>query len=231
MVHSMQKEGNLVFWDTYRYRWIDAIGPTVCKFVEHFEHLPVDDTTGLPSEFTSTLVNASTVALSAGVAGGTLLITTAGADNDGANVQLKGEAFKLASGKELYFGCRFSISEATQSDFIIGLCITDTTLLGGMTDGIYFRKVDGSTAVSFVLEKDSTETSTSAMTADTSYHTLEFFFDGTYADFYVDGVKGTRPVTTNLPDDEFLTPSVHFLTGDNAAITMNIDWMRCIQIN
>lgn len=231
MLHSRQVRGNIIFWDTHMYRWLDAIGPNVCKFVEEFTHLPVDNTTGLPTEFTCTLVNASTVALSAGAAGGTCVITTAGAENDGVNMQLKGESFKLASGKPLYFGCKFTISNATESDFIVGLCITDTTLLGGMTDGVYFRKVDGSTATSFVLEKDSTETSTSALTHDTSSHTLEFYFDGTNIDFFVDGVKGTRPVTTNLPNDEELTPSIHFLTGSNNARTMTIEWMRCIQIN
>lgn len=231
MLHSLQKLGNIVYWDTHRNRWLDAFGPTVCKFIEEFVHLPVDDTTGLPQEFTCTAVNASTVALRTGVAGGVCTITTAGADNDGVNMQLKGESFKLVANKPLYFGIRFSISSATESDFIVGLCITDTTLLGGMTDGIYFRKVDGSTTTSFVLEKDSTETSTTAMTADINYHILEFFFDGTYVDFYVDGVKGTRPAITNLCQDEELTPSVHFLTGDNAAITMNIDWIRCIQLN
>jgi hypothetical protein len=226
------KRGNLVFWDTHRHRWTDAIGPEVCKFVEHFERLPVDDTTGLPLEFTSTLVNASTVALTAGVAGGVLDIATAGAENDGVNMQLKGESFKLASGKELYFGCRFSITDATQSDFIVGLCITDTTLLGGTSDGVYFRKVDGSTDVKFVLEKDSTETESAAiLTADTDYHILEFYFDGTYIDYYVDGVKQTRPAVTNLPDDEELTPSIHFLTGEGAGKHLYVDWMRCIQLN
>lgn len=231
MLHSRQVRGNIVLWDTYQYRWLDAFGPEVCKFIEEFVNLPVDDTTGLPQEFTCTLVNASTVALSTGSAGGTCTITTAGAENDGVNMQLKGEAFKLASGKPCYFGIKFSISEATQSDFIVGLCITDTTLLGGMTDGVYFRKVDESTTCSFVLEKDSTETSTTALTMDTSVHTLEFFFDGTYVDFYVDGVKGTRPVITNLCDNEELTPSIHFLTGSGNARTMTVYWMRCIQIN
>src|SRR5574343_992560 len=121
MLHSRQVRGNIIFWDTYMYRWLDAFGPNVCKFIEEFVNLPVDDTTGLTQEFTSTLVNASTVALKTGDAGGSLDITTAGAENDGVNMQLKGEAFKLASGKQLYFGIKFSISEATQSDFLTGI--------------------------------------------------------------------------------------------------------------
>lgn len=230
-MHSKYLRGNLVFYDGQS--WIDAIGPNVVKFVEEFVNTPFE-AADTPGAFTVTLVEGgageTTVALKAGADGGVLLITTDAAENDGANIQAKGEAFKPAT-YPVYFGCRFKIAEATQSDFLIGLCITDTDLLGGMTDGIYFRKVDGATTLAFVLEKDSTETSTSygAIAADTWY-TLEFFFDGTNVDWWVNGVAQTRPATTNLPNDEWLTPSVHVLTGAAAAITAEVDWIRAIQI-
>jgi len=232
-MHSKWVNGNLVFYDGHR--WLNAIGSNVCKFIEDFVGTPfaAADT---PAAWTVTLVEAgageTTVALTDG-AGGFLLITTDANEDDGANLQVTKEAFKLASGKPCYFGIKFKISEATQSDFLVGLCITDTTLLGGMTDGVYFRKVDGSTDVKFVLEKNSTETESSSLltaAADTDI-TLEFFFDGTNVDAYVNGTLQTRLAQTNLPDDEELTPSIHFLTGAAAAITMTVDWVRCIQIN
>lgn len=230
-MHSKYVNGNLVFYDAQR--WLEAIGPTVAKFIEEFVKTPFDGVDS-PAAFTVTLVEGggseTTVALTEGE-GGHLLITTDGAENDGANLQAKGEAFKLASGKPLYFGCRFQVSEATQADFLMGLCITNTDLLGGMTDGLYFRKVDGSTTMAFVLEKDSTETTTNygtAVAADT-WTIVEFFFDGTNVDWYVDGVLQTRPAITNLPNDEFLTPSIHFLTGAAASETMLVDWLRVIQ--
>ncbi|MCJ7484821.1 MAG: hypothetical protein MUQ25_01460, partial [Candidatus Aminicenantes bacterium] len=86
------------------------------------------------------------------VAGGELLITTAGADDDGVSLQTTGEAFYLTENDPLYFGCKVKISEATEADLLIGVCITDTTLLGGMTDGIYFEKLDAGTGVSAVSE-------------------------------------------------------------------------------
>lgn len=233
-IRTRYMRGNLVFLNNQS--WLDAFGPNVVKFLEEFVNTPfeVADT---PGAFTVTLVEAgageTTLALAAGAEGGELLITTDAAENDGANIQAKGEAFKLASGKPLYFGCRFKVSEATEADFLIGLCITDTDLLGGMTDGAYFRKVDGSTTMAFVLEKDSTETATNygtAIAADT-YYIVEFLFDGTNVDWYVNGVLQTRPANTNLPNDEFLTPSIHFLTGAAAAETMNVDWIRAIQLN
>jgi len=227
----------LVFYDgTASQRWLDAQGPDVAKFLEEFVRTPFASADTLAG-WTTTLVEDgggdTTVALEAGAAGGVLLITTDAADNDGANLQAQGEAFLLASGKECYFGAKFKISEATQSDFLVGLCITDTDLLGAMTDGVYFRKVDAGTTMNFVLEKDGSETATaygSAIVADTWY-TLEFYFDGTNVDWWVNGTLQTRPATTNLPDDEYLTPSVQVLTGSAAAITGRVDWIRAIQIN
>jgi hypothetical protein len=149
-------------------------------------------------------------------------------------MQVTGEAFDLASGNYTYFGIQFQASEATQSDFLVGLCITDTTLLGGMTDGIYFECLDASTDINFVLEKDSTETTSASAVgtfADATDVTLEFLFDGTNVDAWVNGTVQTRLATTNLPDNEQLTPSIHFLTGAASAETMSVKWLRAIQIN
>lgn len=230
-MHSKFVRGNLVYYDGQR--WLDAVGPNVIKFSEHFVQTPFASADNMAG-WTTTLVEAgaseTTVALKGGADGGVLLITTDAAENDGANIQLQGEAFTFASAYPCYFGARLKVSDATQSDFLVGLCITDTDLLGGMTDGIYFRKVDGSTTVNAVLEKDSTETTGTALTCDTSFHTYEFYFDGTNVDFYVDGTAITRLAVTNLPNDEYLTPSLHFLAGEAVAKTMEVDWMRCIQI-
>lgn len=234
-VHTRRILGNLAFWDTHRNRIIDAIGPGVCKFIDEFVDTPFLGADA-PSAYTVTLVEGgageTTLAQVGGQAGGGLLITTDAADNDGANVQVKGEAFKLVADLPCYFGCRLKISDATQSDILVGLCITDTDLLGGMTDGVYFRKVDASAVLSFVLELNSTETTGAVLTvvADT-YYVLEFYFDGTNVDAYVDGVLQTRLAITNLCQDEELTPSLHFLTGEAVAKTCTVDWLRAVQFN
>ena len=188
-----------------------------------------------PGEWTATLVNASTVALAAGTRGGELLITTAGAEDDGVNMQLVGESFSFEGQYPLYFGIRFKVSAATQSDFAVGMAITDTDVVTAVTDGVYFRKVDGSTVVNLVVEKNNLETVASVDTcvADV-YVTYELFYDGETLTAYVDDVAVaayTASAEANLPDDEELTPTIHFLTGDNAAIVMTVDWLRVIQIN
>lgn len=228
--------GNLVYIDraAHMRRVIDAIGPDVIKYLNDFVG-PQQHATDSLLGWVVTLVEAgaseSTVTTPDAV-GGALLLTTDANDNDGINMQLDGESFELTTDQKcVYFGICLKASEATQSDFLAGLCITDTDLLGGMTDGVYFRKVDGSTSVSVVTEKNSSETETTGVltfAADTDYD-LEFYFDGSSVEFFVNGVSVGRHTLT-IPDDEPLTPSVHFLSGAAGAKTMQIDWIRTIQI-
>lgn len=233
-LHTRQIAGNLAFYQNHKHRLVDAMGPDVVKYDNDFVGSPLA-AADAPLGWTITLVEAgageSTITKADGV-GGELLLTTDAADNDGINMQLAGESFELTTDQSaVYFGIRLKSGEATQSDFLVGLCITDTDLLGGMTDGVYFRKVDASTSVAAVTEKNSTETETTGVltfAADT-YYILEFYFDGTSVYFYVDGAL-VATHTANIVNDEAITPSVHFLTGNAAVETMTIDWVRAIQI-
>lgn len=226
-------QGNLVYLETHEKRVLEAIGPDVTKLINDFTDGPAIDT-AFDNDWTVTRVEAgageSTLTRSDGV-GGVLLITTDAAENDGANVQVIGESFKLASGNIVYFGARLKASATTQNDFFIGLAITDTDILGGVTDRIGFEKLDAATAVKFMLEKDSTETLSGTLsTLDTNYHTYEFYFDGTNVEAFIDGVSVATPAVTNLPNDEELRVSIHALAGEAVAKTFEIDWVRAVQI-
>ena len=232
-LQSRRINGNLVYYSSHRKNIIDAVGPDCIRFFEDFI-VPVATADALVG-WTTTLVEAgsgeSTVTIPDASAG-ELLITTDANEDDGVELQKIGENFGMSTSQYgTYFGIRFKVSEATQSDFIVGLCITDTTLLGGMTDGCYFRKVDGSTSLAAVTEKNSTETETTGVhtvAADT-YFILEFFFDGTSIEYFVNGTS-VASHTTNICDDELLTPSMHFLAGSTVAKTMTVDWIRAIQV-
>jgi len=159
--------------------------------------------------------------------GGLLLITNTAADNDLVSLQKKGESFLFASGKPLFFEARFKVSDATQSDVVIGLQITDTTPLD-VTDGVFFIKADGSTSVSLLVEKNNTATTTSSVAtlADDTFITLGFYYDGASSIQYsVNGtVTGTSAVT-NLPDDEALTVTMAIQNGEAVAKTMTVDYV------
>jgi hypothetical protein len=226
--------GNIVYTGGHDKRLVGAFGPDVVHYFDDFLNsgLAAADA---PVGWTVTLVEAgageSTIT-KVDAAGGAIRLTTDANEDDGVQMQLTGESFEFSSDQRAtYFGVRMRSGEATQSDFVIGLCITDTTLIGGMTDGVYFRKADGSTSVSFVTEKDSTETETTGVltfAADTDY-LLEFYFDGTSIEAFVDGVS-VASHTANIPNDELLTPSVALLAGSAAVETLDVDWIRALQI-
>jgi hypothetical protein len=158
--------------------------------------------------------------------GGLLLLTNTAADNDLVSLQKVGESFRFASGKELFFEARLKVSDATQSDLVVGLQITDTSPLD-VTDGVFFIKADGSTTVSLVVEKNNTATTTSVGTmADDTFISLGFYYDGASTIQYsVNGsVLGTS-VTTNLPDDEDLTVTFAIQNGEAVAKTMTVDYI------
>ncbi len=236
-VRGTRIAGNLVYFDKAGHgrRLVDAIGPDVIKYLNDFVRGPGLDA-AFDNEWTVTRVEAgageSTAALG-DVSGGALVLTTDAAENDGLNLQALGECFNLAGAgiEALYFGARFKISDPTQSDLFIGLCDTDTDILGGADDSIGFRKIDGSTAVSFVSERATVETTAPAFTADTAWHIVEFYYDARRStlEVFVDGVSKGFVAVTTLPDEEQRV-SVQFLTGEAVAKTMTIDWITVIQI-
>ena len=168
-------------------------------------------------------------------AGGQLLITNDDADNDLDFFQLKGESFKWDSSKRMFFSARFKTNDATQSEIVMGLQITDTTPLD-VTDGIFFLKVDADTKPDLIIEKDNTSTLSilemDAMEDDT-FVTLSFEYDpldvatgGAVFRAYQDDVQvGEITGTTNAPDDEDLTISFGIQNGEAAAKTLTIDFI------
>jgi len=229
----------LVLRDTkLNWRLYDAFGPNVVKWIEDFVYLNVDDTTTDLTAYTHTPVEAgagtSTAALTP-AAGGALLITAAANENDGLNLQLKnGEAFKFDAAYPTYFGIKLQAADVDQSDFLVGLAVQDTSAIAAVADGVYFRSVDEAATVQFITEKDSTETSAGSVAtmSDATDITLEFYYDGVNATAYVNGTEAASVANsdTNFQDDEELTPTIAFLTGEAVANTMQVAWARCIQI-
>lgn len=160
--------------------------------------------------------------------GGLLLITNDAADNDLDFFQNVKESFRFALGKKAWFRSRFKVSDATQSDVVIGLQITDTTALD-VTDGVFFLKADGVATMDFIVEKnDAQSTVTSAATlANDTFIKLDFYFDGlsTFKVYVNDVHVGSVTSTTNMPDDEDVTISFGIQNGEAVAKTMTVDYI------
>lgn len=228
----------LVYNDTaYPHRLFDAIGNNVRKWILHGP-AQTDDTTAVPTDLTVTAVNTSTVTQSV-TAGNTLVLTTDSAEYDGVNVQLKGEQFKLETGKPLYFGAAIIVPDATEVDLLVGLCETKTDLLKTSTahgvtatnvEGVFFLKTDGAKTIEMKVYKDGTQTFTGAIgdiTKDAE-HIYELYWDGSKLEFWYDGTLYSY-IASSLPNGD-LTPSLEFRAGSAVARIATVQWMRCIQV-
>lgn len=237
VVQTKIVKGSMVFWDTHRMRLVDAIGAKVIKWELRPEAHGLQDqgATGTdPSAAVTTVVEAGagTSEMSASkTAGYAAELVSAANENDGISVQIADENFEFTSDQELYFGIELECDEATQSDFLVGLCITDTALLGSLSDGVYFEKLDGGTGISAVSEKGSSETQSDNLGtfADDTLVFLEFYWDGASVHFFINGVE-VAIHTLTIPDTEALRVSLEFLTGEAVAHTVKIKQARVIQI-
>ena len=160
--------------------------------------------------------------------GGWLLVTNSDQDDSLCALQKVGESFLMEAGKQAFFKTRFKVSDATQSDLVIGLQVTDSSPLDA-TDGIYFEKADGSTSVNLICRKNastgSNVESTVVTLADDTFVTLGWYYDGqgniTYS---VNGtVTGSMNASSSYLPDTDLTVSFAIQNGAAAAKTMTVD--------
>lgn len=195
-------------------------GPRYHTYFEDFDYYTSGDWTVTETDA------AATQALTDGD-GGQLLITNGNTDDDLVALQKVGESFLFESGKRLFFESRFKVSDATATDVVMGLQITDTTPLD-VTDGVFFIKGNGDTSVDLLVEKNNTATTTSGIAdmADDTFTTLSFYYNGSDEIVYaVNGVVGGASAVTNLPDDENLTVSFALQNGASAVKTMTVDYV------
>lgn len=208
-------------WVTYFNDMTNAPGPTIPNATDQ--------------QYTVTKTGAGTIANTDG-AGGLSLFTTAAGVADNIFVQTKGEAFRWVSNKRMLFEAQLSCSEATLSDFFVGLQITDPTPLD-VTDGFFFYKATAATAIQFRVEKNDVAATLAlgAYTAATMI-TLGFYYNG--IPVYVNGVANYKfdvylnrqPIgqvlaTTQVCDDEDLCVSVGIQNGNAVLRTLTVDYI------
>ncbi len=233
-IRSDRRVGQLAFYNGNRLRLVQAFGPEVIADRDDFQSLPVDDTTGDPTEWDLTVVEVgagtSTMAQTS-LSGGGVVLTTAANENDGLNAQKKGSTYSLATGNELHGRIRLgAISDVDQTDLFAGLAVTDTDILGGVTDRIGIESLDGATQLSFVCEKDGTQTLVDiGDLADATPIEVEFYFRAGRVFVLVNGTL-TTTITTNIPDDVLMRKSLQFLSGEANANTAVIDTFDVTQL-
>jgi hypothetical protein len=246
-VGTVEVKRALVLRDNWYYwRWFDAVGHGVMKYLQNFTHLDVDDNTRDPTEWEMTITEAgggvSTVVVTDEPTGA-ILITTAAQAVDGINMQLGaalGCNINLNGDHPLYFGTSFEINDVDQTAIFAGVGVTDVDWLGGLTDGIYFRSIDESADLYFVTEMNEVENATLVATLeDDTRITCEFLYFnypevGPQVRVFINGgeVSAARTLATaaTFPDDELLRLTVEFTTGEAVANTCIMHVLNMIHI-
>lgn len=187
-------------------------------------------------DWTVTVVGTTPTAALTAVDGGALLLTVSAADNDSIQLQKATAGFTLAAGHQAWFKARFKVSDATQSDFVIGLNVVDTTLMGavdgaGNTDGIFFSKDDGDALLDVQCQKNATTGQTRAAAiatvVDDTFMTVGLYYDGvSELAYYVNDVQiGHLDASSSFLPDTILTPSFGIMNGEAVAKTMTVDYL------
>lgn len=188
----------------------------------------------------------ATITIEDDAAGGWLKLLNDAADNDLINCQLNGEAFKLESGKPLVAEWRLKVTDVSETDWSVGLAIADVDIGGAVTDGFGFF---GGTAAGVLDSQENilawsgknstntfasnstntTKTDTGVDIADATAVTLQVAWDGqSKLRFYVDGaLKAT--ITSNIPDDEALSPYFYVRNDGAVAQSISIDYVGVMQ--
>ena len=196
----------------------------VHKFFEDFDYFRLNVSPAL-SDWTETEIGNANVGLIDGD-GGLLNISNGSNDDDSDFLQKIGRSFLFETGKRLWFDCLFNISDATQSDMVIGLQVTDTTPLD-VSDGVFFIKNDGVATVDLVVEGNNTATITSSVATlvNSTNIRLGFFYNGKdEISIFADNVKVGSSSVVNLPTF-VLTISFGIQNGEAVSKDMMVDYI------
>lgn len=160
---------------------------------------------------------------------GVLLITNDAGAADLDQLQMVGECFLPAAGKTGWFECRFYIGDVSSSNVIVGLAVTDTSLVASApANGMYFH-CPATSDIDFISRASSTSSAADGIIAitDNGYVKVGFKVNGTSSvDYWVNDVKrGT--ITSNIPATE-MRLSYAISNGAAAAETLGVDYVRIV---
>lgn len=167
---------------------------------------------------------------------GAIVITNATGDNDEDIMNRTSETLQFELGKKLWFESRVQVSDASNTDWFVGLVSSQVTVpetsLINLVTGTYFLKADGSESIGFYttnLGSSSTATGISTNVSNT-YVSLGFYYDGANElQYFVDGTRVGTIAATNISKTDLLAPAFGVRNGEAAAKTMTVDYIWAIK--
>lgn len=172
---------------------------------------------------TSTAVASGTY-VDAGLEGGVIAFTP---DVEDKGIQIQGNAgFVPAADFHMACECRFKLTDADQTDFMVGFSGLDTTALGLNDEALAIGCEDGSALLKYVSRSDGTGsfTTTGTTMEDDTFYRAGFIQNGTKdLKVYVDGALAIS--YTTACSDEAMAPTIALLSGEASANCLYLDWV------
>ena len=165
--------------------------------------------------------------------GGVLVLTSDALDDDSVEMQHVGEAWLLTPGNPLWAEFKVKVAKAVQSDFWLGFNATDTTLIDGSQDGLWFQKDDGDQNVDYHSDKDNNDSTgdTGFDVTAATYACYGLYFDGVATvQWWINNEIRASYSGANLNDDEEMRLSFGYQNGEAGATTMSIDYIDALQV-
>jgi hypothetical protein len=152
------------------------------------------------------------------------------------NAQVNGESFQCTDENKLYFETKVNITDADTASWFIGLAITDTSILAGVSDAIGFNCPDDTGDIDFCVIMDSTNVDCTDTGFDLEDGTaVRLAFSGDCSSTNVQSFTAyinDNPVAhsaTRSPYNEALTPSYEFEITDSSTDVIEVDYIKIIQ--
>lgn len=209
-----------------------SIEPDYITFFDDFTGYAMDQT----NDWEVLIDTSATATIQADTALGVCLLSSqATTDDSGVSIQ-NNAIFLPASGKDIWFNARLKSSEATQSEWAVGLAsahATNPEALISTADHILFKSTDGAATIDCVSDNASTVTvhgNDIATQADDTYLELAFHVSSnTKIEYYVNKVL-VATGRTDIPNAA-MGPACYHLSGSTTGtMTLSLDYIGVAQI-
>lgn len=195
--------------------------------------------------WTITEMDAADTQLLIDAAGGVLQMTCkAATDDNGHQLQLQQESFRLATGKPLWFETRVRMpaADVTNIDFYVGLAETENLTADATnfaTNGVMLTKTDAAVGTVFCTSSDNGANKTTAASICTmltnTWMRLGFYFDGgatgsAYIVPYYNGYAATPIPAVTYATMAELAPIIGVRNGDGVTTQiLDVDYIFVLQ--